>query len=119
MISRKWGFCAGQIVLQGGTKTLRKAVKSAFASKPSESIKPLWRWMKRRAAIEPGTGHLKREHRMDRNRLKGRLGDCTHAILSAVGMNFAKPLKRAAALLRLIFAWILNSQRAPFFQPGF
>jgi len=25
----------------------------------------LWKWMKRRAAIEPGTGHLKREHRMD------------------------------------------------------
>jgi transposase, IS5 family len=27
----------------------------------------LWRWMKRRAAIEPGIGHLKREHRMERN----------------------------------------------------
>jgi IS5 family transposase len=31
----------------------------------------LWRWMKRRAAIEPAIGHLKREHRMDRNRLCG------------------------------------------------
>jgi IS5 family transposase len=29
----------------------------------------LWRWMKRRAAVEPTIGHLKQEHRMDRNRL--------------------------------------------------
>ncbi len=29
----------------------------------------LWRWMKRRAAIEPSIGHLKSEHRLERNRL--------------------------------------------------
>jgi IS5 family transposase len=52
--------------------------------------------MKRRAAIEPGIGHLKREHRMDRNRLKGTLGDKINAILSAAGMNFGKLLKAAA-----------------------
>ncbi|MCG8634811.1 MAG: IS5 family transposase, partial [Desulfobacterales bacterium] len=27
--------------------------------------KSLWRWMKRRAAVEPSIGHLKQEHRMD------------------------------------------------------
>jgi len=48
------------------------------------------RWMKHRAAIEPGIGHLKREHRMDRNRLKGTNGDRINAILSAAGMNFWK-----------------------------
>jgi transposase, IS5 family len=26
------------------------------------TAKSLWRWMKRRVAIEPGIGHLKREH---------------------------------------------------------
>jgi len=83
------------------------------------TAKSLWRWMKRRAAIEPGIGHLKREHRMDRNRLKGRLGDCINAILSAAGMNFAKLLKWAAALLRLIFTWILNYQRTLLFHPSF
>ncbi len=31
----------------------------------------LWRWMKRRAAVEPSIGHLKTEHRLERNRLKG------------------------------------------------
>jgi len=39
------------------------------------TAKSLWQWMKRRAAIEPGIGHLKREHHTDRNQLKGRVGD--------------------------------------------
>jgi IS5 family transposase len=30
------------------------------------TARSIWRWMKRRAAIEPGIGHLKQEHRMDR-----------------------------------------------------
>ena len=56
----------------------------------------LWRWMKRRAAIEPGIGHLKQEHRMDRCRLWGVEGDQFNATLSAAGMNFRKLLARAA-----------------------
>jgi transposase, IS5 family len=75
------------------------------------TAKSLWRWMKRRAAIEPGIGHLKREHRMDRNRLSGVLGDQLNAILSAVGMNFHKLLRWAAAFLRQFFYWLLLSQR--------
>jgi len=63
----------------------------------------LWRWMKRREAIEPGIGHLKRKHRMDRNRLKGKEGDQVNAILNAAGMNFWKLFKWAAALLRFLF----------------
>lgn len=67
------------------------------------TAKSLWRWMKRRAAIEPGIGHLKHGHRMDRNRLKGYEGDRLNAIFSAAGMNYSKLLKSAADLLRLIF----------------
>ncbi len=62
--------------------------------------KSLWRWMKRRAAIKPGIVHLKREHRMDGNRLKGVEGDQINAILSASGMNFWKLLKWAVDFLR-------------------
>ncbi len=65
------------------------------------TARSLWRWMKRRAAIEPGIGHLKREHRMDRCRLKGIEGDRFNAILSAAGMNFGKLLKAASLLLGL------------------
>jgi IS5 family transposase len=54
--------------------------------------RPLWRWMKRRAAVEPSIGHLKMEHRLERNRLKGVAGDALNAILSAAAMNFHKLL---------------------------
>jgi transposase, IS5 family len=55
--------------------------------------KSLRRWMNRRAAIEPVIGHLKSEHRMERNRLKGRVGDQLNAVLSACGFNFRKLLR--------------------------
>jgi transposase, IS5 family len=50
--------------------------------------RPLWRWMKRRAAVEPSIGHLKSEHRLERNRLKGVAGDAINVVLSAAAMNF-------------------------------
>ena len=65
----------------------------------------MWRWMKRRAAIEPGIGHLKHEHRMDRCRLWGPQGDAFNAIGSAAGMNFRKLLAHAAVFLRL---WLVR-----------
>ena len=55
--------------------------------------KALWRWMKRRAAVEPSIGHLKSEHRLERNRLKGIAGDAINAILAAAAMNFQKLLR--------------------------
>ena len=75
------------------------------------TAKSLWRWMKRRAAVEPGIGHLKQEHRMDRCRLKGTLGDCLNAIFSAAGMNFRKLLRLAADFLRQIYFWVSFFQR--------
>jgi len=52
-----------------------------------------WRWMKRRAAVEPSIGHLKSEHRLERNRLKGTAGNEINAILAAAAMNFHKLLR--------------------------
>ena len=48
--------------------------------------------MKRRAAIELAIGHLKSDHRLSRNRLKGDEGNVANAILSAAGYNLAKLL---------------------------
>jgi IS5 family transposase len=48
--------------------------------------------MKRRAAAEPSIGHLKNEHRSERNRLKGTAGNEISAILAAAAMNFQKLL---------------------------
>ena len=75
------------------------------------TAKSVWRWMKRRAAIEPGIGHLKQEHRMDRNRLKGVAGDRINAILSAAGMNFRKLLKFLTGFLFLFYLWTLPAGR--------
>src|ERR1022692_4433850 len=67
----------------------------------------LWRWMKRRAAVEPSIGHLKSEHRLERNRLKGTAGNAINAILAAAGMNFQKLLRAFGRifLFCLINAW--------------
>ncbi len=64
--------------------------------------KIIWKLMKRRAAVEPAIGHLKQEHRMDRNRLKGIIGDKINAILSAAGMNFKKLMKLIRAFLLFV-----------------
>jgi IS5 family transposase len=51
-----------------------------------------WRWTKRRAAVEPSAGHLKNEHRFERNRLKGP-GNQINAIFAAAAVNFQKLLR--------------------------
>lgn len=69
-----------------------------------ETPKRIWKWMKRRAAVEPTIGHLKAEHRLERNRLRGLAGDALNAILSAAAMNFGKLLSFFLAfLLSLLF----------------
>ena len=65
--------------------------------------------MKRRAAIEPGIGHLKNEHRLDRNRLKGVDGDAINAVLAAAAMNFQKLLRACRRELVAEILLILRS----------
>ena len=62
--------------------------------------------MRRRAAVEPVIGHLKAEHRMGRNYLKGPEGDRINAVLAAAGYNFALLLRWLAELLHA-FIWEL------------
>jgi transposase, IS5 family len=65
--------------------------------------KAIRREMRRRAAIEPVIGHLKNDHRMDRNYLKGRDGDRINAVLAAAGYNFSLLLRWLKKLLRVLF----------------
>jgi IS5 family transposase len=62
------------------------------------------REMKRRAAVEPVIGHIKAEHRMDRNYLKGRDGDRINAVLAAAGYNFSQLIRWLANLLLALVA---------------
>jgi len=62
--------------------------------------------LRRRSAVEPVIGHLKEEHRLDRNLLKGRQGDCINAVLAAAGYNFRRIAQWLRDLLRLILLTI-------------
>ncbi len=74
--------------------------------------KTIRREMRRRAAVEPVIGHVKADHRMDRNYLKGRHGDRANAILAAAGYNFALLLRWFEALLRALIFILLASKTA-------
>jgi IS5 family transposase len=71
------------------------------------------REMKRRAAVEPVIGHIKAEHRMDRNYLKGRDGDRINAVLAAAGYNFGLLLRWLAELLRALIRAIAHGVSQP------
>jgi transposase, IS5 family len=62
------------------------------------------RELRRRSAVEPVIGHLKSDHRMDRNYLWHRQGDATNAVLAAVGYNFRRLIRWLALLLCQILA---------------
>jgi IS5 family transposase len=71
--------------------------------------RPIRREMKRRAAVEPVIGHVKAEHRMSRNYLKGRDGDRINAVLAAAGYNFGLLLRWLASLLRALVRMLLGA----------
>ena len=75
--------------------------------------KSLWRWMRRRAAIEPSIGHLKEDRRMERCRLKGTEGDKVNAVLSAAARtspSSSRPSELVSFLLaRLVVRFALRS----------
>ncbi len=69
--------------------------------------------MRQHAAVEPVIGHLKTEHRMERNDLKGRNGDGSNAVRPAAGYNCGILLRWFKALLRALIAALPRAQ----FQP--
>jgi transposase, IS5 family len=76
-----------------------------YTSRQKRRLTPqIKREMRRRSAIEPVIGHLKQEHRMDRNYLAHRHGDANNALLAAVGYNFRRLLRWLSTLLCLFLA---------------
>lgn len=67
------------------------------------------REMRRRAAVEPLIGHIKNEHRMERNYLAGTQGDAINAILAAARYNFRLLLTWLRLLLRLMLAMLFGA----------
>ena len=66
----------------------------------------------RRAAIEPVIGHLKQDYRLQRNFLKGNIGDAINLMLSATAMNFKRVmnlwLTEANHCWKLIYSTLIN-----------
>ena len=69
------------------------------------------KFLRRRSAIEPIIGHLKSDHGMDRNFLKGEAGDKINVLLAACGFNMKK-------LLRAFLRPLLRSLCMLFCRPG-
>ena len=60
---------------------------------------------KRRSAIEAMIGHLKSDHRMGRNYLKGSVGDRHNALLAGMGFNLMLLLRELAGNFLAILFW--------------
>lgn len=62
---------------------------------------------RRRAGIEPVIGHLKSDHRLKRNFLKGFTGDQINLIMAAAAFNFKK-------WMRAVIFWLQKSKQSKF-----
>lgn len=78
---------------------------------PRHAKRAFQRLLRRRSAIEPSIGHMKSDHRLDRNQLTGKEGDRINAVLAAVGYNFRKLLR---AFFCALILWLVGRhQPAP------
>lgn len=62
-----------------------------------------------RAGIEPVIGHIKHDHRMLKNYLKGVIGDQLNTLLAGTGFNLKKMLNRIKEQILFVLFQILNS----------
>lgn len=103
------GFAS--IIVDRGYRRKRKIEKIALiipnpkedATKSIAHQNEKSRQCRSRAAIEPIIGHIKNDHRMLRNYLKGSIGDKVNAILAGAAFNFKKALNEIKAFFLFYF----------------
>ncbi|MBU2914434.1 IS5 family transposase, partial [Reichenbachiella agariperforans] len=91
-------------------------VKSTTIIRPSKPLKRDNTYQKqkkrkhcrRRAAIEPIIGHIKKDHRAVINYLKGKTGDKINFIMSASGFNYKKLMKKLRAIALWLYTKLQN-----------
>jgi len=93
---RLTGISAQEVFVDRGYRGIARVGETKIQiPKPDKNITATKRkGHRRRAAIEPVIGHLKQDHRMARNFLKGIKGDAINVLLSAAGMNFKRIMNR-------------------------
>ena len=84
----------GKTIVEGVKILIPKPMPATANKKEIENTKAKFR---RRSAIEPIIGHLKFDHRMVRNHLKGIQGDFINCVLAAAGFNLKKMLRKIAS----------------------
>jgi transposase, IS5 family len=96
---RGHGQLGGSAVIIPG----KKAHASAHALRRHKSC------YKRRSAIAAIIGHLKSDHRMGRNYLKGSIGDRNNALLAGMGFNLMLLLRELASNFLAVILWAFFS----------
>ena len=86
-------------------------VQGKSSNEASDTVK---KKLRGRAAIEPVIGHMKQDHRLDRDVLLGKRGDQFNAVMAGCGFNLRKLYR--AVLLRF-FATVIECVLA--FRPAF
>jgi len=95
------GYTPGEVVYDRGGKG-KKQIGDTVISTPSKPLKRDSEYQKRkkrikfrrRAAIEPIIGHLKKHYRMEQNYLWGKQSPQINAFLAAAGWNLKKMMKK-------------------------
>jgi IS5 family transposase len=74
--------------------------------------------LKRRQVVEPMIGHMKSDGLLNRNWLKGSMGDALHAILCGAGHNLRMILAHLRVLWLALIAWLVFAANITSFALG-
>jgi len=75
---------------------------------PRDATRTFRKLLRRRSVIEPTIGHMKSDHRLERNFLKDKKGDLINALMAAVGYNLAKLLRVFGWLEKMASCWAIH-----------
>ena len=74
---------------------------------PRNAKRSYQRLIRRRSSIESRIGHMKSDHRLDRNYITSQKGERINALLAAVGYNFRKLLREVFfAIIHRLVGWL-------------
>ncbi len=97
--------------------------KIYMSSQKRGVTKAIKKRIKRRSAVEPHIGHMKSDGKLNRNFLRGTLGDAFNALLCAVGHNLRMILRKIISFFMFLIVTIMrtsqleNPRARPLFCP--
>lgn len=97
--------CKGRKSIMGVHIKIPGAGKGKTAYQKSKERKRF----RRRASIEPVIGHIKQDHRMLRNYLKGTEGDMINTLLAGAAFNMMKMLRKIRESVICLLNWLIEN----------